>query len=851
MNALDLLITLGVNDEASGQIDSISSGIVGKLGKAAVKAGKALAGMWATKKVFDFGKASLDAYSSFEQMAGGVQKLYGTAGQTLDQYIESMAYTGKGIDELTEQYGKLESAQNKVFENSSKAWRTAQMSQSEYMEASTAFSGRLIRELGDSELAADRVNLAVTTLADSYNTYGTDMNLQMAAMSSIARGSYRMLDTLTNNVYSEGKESFKQFMDDARAYASQVSSMSLDEYVASMDKTGLSVEELSSRYELLSNSTDLSNDSFSDIITALSITNERTGVLGTTTKEALSTIEGSTNAAKAAWDNLVLEFAKEDADVGGRVNDLFTAIFGEVNENGEREYGVVNNVMSRISTIIENTITAIPQVVDSMLSLLPENVSSRLQGIIDTVTGIVDKIKEVVDVDAVAENFGKVGDALGAMFDSFGSTVDTGYINVLIDTLVQTVSNAWGFIEQNILPHLPELGELIGNAANFVMDFANSFLNLFNAISPIIPVIVGAVAAVKGFMFIQTLIGFFTGLGGAIAGIGTIIGTFGGVLGTVAALLGGWPVLIAAVVGAIVGFIATNEDFRNKVKEVWDKVSEAVGNAAEAIKEFVGDCADGITEGFQAALDFLSGAIDFLGGVGTAINDFMFGNLDALSNVSSSMEGLSGTTSTAMADVEDSIDKGSDSVKKFDKTKMGNKRATAAVSGNAVDGKAKDAVNKTDAAIKNLKGKDVETKAHGNAIDGSAKTKVDELRGSIDALSSKTITITTNRVENVTKNGGSGGAWGGIRLHAAGGIRIADRWGEGEPLDVVGERGPEAIVPLTSRYGGDFARMMGKEAARYIGGGNNISIFLNYHKDEDATTLVSDMANELRIQGLL
>lgn len=49
-------------------------------------------------------------------------------------------------------------------------------------------------------------------------------------------------------------------------------------------------------------------------------------------------------------------------------------------------------------------------------------------------------------------------------------------------------------------------------------------------------------------------------------------------------------------------------------------------------------------------------------------------------------------------------------------------------------------------------------------------------------------------------------------------MRVADRYGAGVPLDVVGERGPEAIVPLTSHYGADFARMVGEEAAKYMGG---------------------------------
>ena len=48
---------------------------------------------------------------------------------------------------------------------------------------------------------------------------------------------------------------------------------------------------------------DLSIDSFADVTEAIHIIQEEMGITGTTAKEAASTIEGSVNSAKAAWDN--------------------------------------------------------------------------------------------------------------------------------------------------------------------------------------------------------------------------------------------------------------------------------------------------------------------------------------------------------------------------------------------------------------------------------------------------------------------------------------------------------------------------------------------------------------------
>lgn len=85
----------------------------------------------------------------------------------------------------------------------------------------------------------------------------------------------------------------------------------------------------------------------------------------------------------------------------------------------------------------------------------------------------------------------------------------------------------------------------------------------------------------------------------------------------------------------------------------------------------------------------------------------------------------------------------------------------------------------------------------------------------------KTATATVNIVRNIADFfGGNGNAEGGIRPHADGGVRlhasgaIATR---AVPLDIVGEAGAEAIVPLTNRrYSQPFADIIGEEVAARI-----------------------------------
>ena len=125
------------------------------------------------------------------------------------------------------------------------------------------------------------------------------------------------------------------------------------------------------------------------------------------------------------------------------------------------------------------------------------------------------------------------------------------------------------------------------------------------------------------------------------------------------------------------------------------------------------------------------------------------------------------------------------------------KFAEAEADGNAIDGTAREAVNDTARAISGLSGKSVSVNAYGNY--DYAASAIQNLKSRIDTLSSKTVTIAANVISSVL----SGNAAGGIRLNAEGGYRahadgavIAHR---PVPLDIVGEDGAEAIVPLTNR----------------------------------------------------
>lgn len=96
-----------------------------------------------------------------------------------------------------------------------------------------------------------------------------------------------------------------------------------------------------------------------------------------------------------------------------------------------------------------------------------------------------------------------------------------------------------------------------------------------------------------------------------------------------------------------------------------------------------------------------------------------------------------------------------------------------------------------------------------SSVDAAASARDDWNRSGLKShTATATIDIFRN-IHDIFSGGGSGGAWGGIiRKHADGGIRrgnvVVNSPGSGVPIDLVGEAGPEAIVPLTSKYSRPF-----------------------------------------------
>ena len=188
---------------AMGEAESVANGssgkistALGKIGSVASAVGKTVAvgiGAGATA-VAGLATSAIKATADYEQLVGGVETLFGAGGQSLEEYAQSV---GKSVESAKSEYANLQKAQTQVFINSSNAFRTAGLSQNEYMETVTGFSASLIASLGGDTLkASELANQAVIDMSDNANKMGSSMESIQNAYQGFAKQNYTMLDNL-------------------------------------------------------------------------------------------------------------------------------------------------------------------------------------------------------------------------------------------------------------------------------------------------------------------------------------------------------------------------------------------------------------------------------------------------------------------------------------------------------------------------------------------------------------------------------------------------------------------------------------------------------------------------------
>lgn len=447
MNVFNLLATLSLDtSDYEDKLKDAESGVGGaaaKLGnglKTAAKIGTAAIGA-ASTAVGALAKASLSSYASYEQLVGGIDKLYGDASQ-------------------------------KMLEYANEAYKTSGMSANQYMETATSFSAALITSLGgDTQKAAELTDVAMRAMSDNVNVFGSDMQSVQYAFQGFAKQNYTMLDNLKLG-YGGTKAEMERLIEDAASYTKEQKELNMTVDAGSM--------------------------SFDNIVRAIQVVQKHQNIAGTTGLEAMKTIEGAATATRAAWENVITAIGG-GGDIGAAMDQFTNAVFGE--KEGE---GLLNQVIPRLEMIFDGIGQFVakaapyinqylPPLFEQLLPAFTAIATSLITAVVPLLPGIAKAI-----IDAFGQALSNEFPSLSFIFDNLTPIV-TGIVAIFAGAQVISAIATFASAISSIIGLLSGLGGLFAaggllGAGGLVSTTIGAFANLITVV--VIPAITGFISAV-------------------------------------------------------------------------------------------------------------------------------------------------------------------------------------------------------------------------------------------------------------------------------------------------------------------------------------------------------------------
>lgn len=365
---------------------------------------------------------------SFESVASG----FGTAGTAMSASFT--APTVAGITSVIKSYASLEQAvggvrtlfansmgdaSQEVINNANRAFQTAGVSATKYMEQVSSFSATLLQGLaGDTASAAKYGDKAIIDMADNANKMGTSITDIQNAYQGFAKDNFTMLDNLKLG-FGGTQEEMARLVNESGVMG------------ASFKATANNVKDIP----------------FHKLIDAIHETQKKLGITGATAEEAASTVSGSFEAMKAAGQNLVGGLGDNEANIQELMSNMAVTI---------------RNFASNIKRVLLNIWNNLPmaewQKWVALITVSAGPVMLALSGIMK----MVGAMKSVFAGLSVLSNpFALIIVSLGALVLAFKYAYNhSETFRKIVDATVNTVSTLFGKLKSAVQPVIDVIGNL-------------------------------------------------------------------------------------------------------------------------------------------------------------------------------------------------------------------------------------------------------------------------------------------------------------------------------------------------------------------------------------------------------
>lgn len=518
---------------AQGIKGSITQAMSGEAASAGSKAGSTIAG-----KI----KGAIIAAGIGTAIVGGFKAALSETGALQQSYLG-------GLDTL---YGD---AADKAREYA-RAAAEAGISQNSFSEQAVSFGAALKQAYGgNTTKAMEAANTAILDMADNAAKMGTPLQSIQDAYQGFAKQNYTMLDNLKLG-YGGTKTEMERLLKDAQ----EISGVEYD------------------------------IDNLGDVYSAIHVIQGELGLTGVAADEAKSTLTGSFEGMKAAWQNLI-----GNIGLGQNVSESMQG-FTDAMSNY-----LFNNLIPTIGTILQQLPTAIGTFIQTGA---PQLINAGLN-----------MVKSISD--GVKKNFPTLLASLVSGLTNLTGKLRTG-LTKFIDLGLNVIKNIANGIIKNIPTFIQAAPKIITSLVGFISDNMPKIIS--TGVSIIKNLVIGIIKAIPTLVasIPQIFKAFFSGFEemdwasigkAAVSGIVKGVKGMAGLVKSAASHIASRIVsAIKSVPGKITGAISTIKTklsfsgLATKVKEVFDSIKEKITSPITKAKEKVSEIIETIKGWFPFSI---------------------------------------------------------------------------------------------------------------------------------------------------------------------------------------------------------------------------------------------------------
>lgn len=307
---------------------------IGKALKAGAKVGAA-AVTATTAAIAKITKDSVAAFAEYEQLAGGVEKIF------------------EGMDTT------------KIFSDAANAYKDLGMSANEYLSIINDVGASFASTMGE-EAGYEAAKKGLTAISDYASGTGKNFGELQQKLALITRStsSYQSIADQFSGILPATSDGF---LEQAKA-------------VGVLDK----------KYRKL---TDVPIEEYQQAVTdMLALGVDALGLTGNTAAEAEGTISGSLTMIKASWKNLLAGLADDNADMDTLISNLATSAEAAGRQLAPRITKILNGMSQVVTQLAPVIASAIPMIVTEVLPNMVAAGVQLLQSLLDVLTQNLDSV---------------------------------------------------------------------------------------------------------------------------------------------------------------------------------------------------------------------------------------------------------------------------------------------------------------------------------------------------------------------------------------------------------------------------------------------------------------------------